>query len=91
MGYTKRAFYSVDRRTAKKVEIQQKKLEPQRERGRGMAKTDGKTGYRNVAFATSARPSAVIKTEKAGFFVISATGDVILGIKKAFSPQPLLT
>ena len=50
----------------------------------------GKKVYGAMAFVASARPSAVTKAEKAGLFVISGTGDVIIENKKDFKPTAFM-
>ena len=50
----------------------------------------GKKVYGAVAFLVSSHPKAVTQAQKAGFFVISATGDVVIKNKKNFKTTAFL-
>ena len=52
--------------------------------------TKGKTIYGALAFVVSRNEQAFNKAKKEGFFVISATGDIIIENKKSFQPTAFL-
>ena len=52
--------------------------------------TKGKKVYGAMAFFVSGRPLAIDRAKKEGFFVISATGDVIIKNKKNFQPRAFI-